>query len=414
MMANITLRQNLTVPLSDAQVDANFTNLNNDIQTRSPFEFSPNSAANLLPNSSAELGNYLWNGTAYPVVGEYAEGTLWAMPSSSVVSSFVQISNNIAILSGVSLYLQCEIFAGGATSGTVYCVLEYLNSSMVSIGYSSQIIAPVGTAWAYYSIPCVTPTNAVYVNVQFGYTNCVVSSAAIRRIKLSASLSPYSQEATFVAMQNGNPDVPYSVGVPTLPSHAIRQDGTSNLIVSNITGILPVLQGGTGATSTTGIGANVLNTSPTLVSPALGTPTSGNLEYCTFPILNQNTTGTASNITGILPVAQGGTGSTTNTGTGAAVLNIQPVLFNPTLESPVLGTPISGNLEYCTFPILNQNTTGSAATANTATYAISAGSASSANSATIATNSTQWGGSNKTVSQSAPSGGQNGDMWFQW
>ena len=35
----------------------------------------------------------------------------------------------------------------------------------------------------------------------------------------------------------------------------------------------------------------------TLVSPALGTPVSGNLANCTFPTLNQNTTGTAANIT---------------------------------------------------------------------------------------------------------------------
>ena len=31
---------------------------------------------------------------------------------------------------------------------------------------------------------------------------------------------------------------------------------------------------------------------------ALGTPSSGTLTNCTFPTLNQNTTGTASNITG--------------------------------------------------------------------------------------------------------------------
>ena len=50
-------------------------------------------------------------------------------------------------------------------------------------------------------------------------------------------------------------------------------------------------------TDETGTGANVFATSPTLVSPILGTPTSGNLANCTFPTLNQNTTGTSSNIT---------------------------------------------------------------------------------------------------------------------
>ncbi len=47
----------------------------------------------------------------------------------------------------------------------------------------------------------------------------------------------------------------------------------------------------------TGSGSLVFATSPTLVTPILGTPTSGNLTNCTFPTLNQNTTGTA-NIAG--------------------------------------------------------------------------------------------------------------------
>jgi len=44
---------------------------------------------------------------------------------------------------------------------------------------------------------------------------------------------------------------------------------------------------------------------------ALGTPSSGTLTNCTFPTLNQNTTGTASNVTGTVAIANGGTGQTT-------------------------------------------------------------------------------------------------------
>lgn len=45
--------------------------------------------------------------------------------------------------------------------------------------------------------------------------------------------------------------------------------------------------------SATGSGSVVMATSPTLVTPVLGTPSSGNLANCTFPTLNQNTTGSA-------------------------------------------------------------------------------------------------------------------------
>jgi hypothetical protein len=76
---------------------------------------------------------------------------------------------------------------------------------------------------------------------------------------------------------------------------------------------LPVANGGTGSTTSTGSGSVVLATSPTLVTPLLGTPTSGDFSTGTFtwPTFNQNTTGTAANVTGTVAIANGGTGQTT-------------------------------------------------------------------------------------------------------
>ena len=45
--------------------------------------------------------------------------------------------------------------------------------------------------------------------------------------------------------------------------------------------LLKVTKGGTGVGTSTGTGSNVLSNSPTLVTPALGTPASGNLSNCT-------------------------------------------------------------------------------------------------------------------------------------
>jgi hypothetical protein len=53
------------------------------------------------------------------------------------------------------------------------------------------------------------------------------------------------------------------------------------------------------------------------VGGALGTPSSGTLTNCTFPTLNQNTTGTAANVTGTVAVANGGTGLITTPANGA-------------------------------------------------------------------------------------------------
>jgi hypothetical protein len=86
-------------------------------------------------------------------------------------------------------------------------------------------------------------------------------------------------------------------------------------LTAGVNGTLPVSNGGTGVTTSTGSGNNVLSTSPTLVTPILGTPTSGTLTNATgLPL----TTG----VTGTLPIANGGTGQTT---AGTAFNALSPI-----------------------------------------------------------------------------------------
>jgi hypothetical protein len=76
-----------------------------------------------------------------------------------------------------------------------------------------------------------------------------------------------------------------------------------------LAGTLAVANGGTGVTTSTGSGNNVLSTSPTLVTPVLGTPTSVTLTNATgLPL----TTG----VTGTLATTNGGTGLTSFTANG--------------------------------------------------------------------------------------------------
>ncbi len=107
----------------------------------------------------------------------------------------------------------------------------------------------------------------------------------------------------------------------------------TTLTIGNATDLVSIINNGTLTLPTQTdvlIGRNTSDTltnktltSPTLTTPILGTPQSGNLTNCSFPTLNQNTTGTASKIATI-------------TNSNIVQLNSSQTLTLKTLTSPII------------------------------------------------------------------------------
>lgn len=155
-----------------------------------------------------------------------------------------------------------------------------------------------------------------------------------------SSTGPTLARTTVLESSNSNTLVNFSAGTKevfvTYPADKSIADGF---------GTLPVANGGTGVTTSTGTGNVVLSTSPVLTTPNLGTPSAVTLTNGTnLPIVN-GTTGT-------LTVARGGTGVTSSTGSGNVVLST-----SPSLTTPNLGTPSAATLTNATgLPIVNGTT----------------------------------------------------------
>jgi len=232
------------------------------------------------------------------------------------------------------------------------------------------------------------------------------NSAAV--VKLVGSLG--NQEANAVAITGGSiagiTDLAVADGgtgastaagalnnlLPSQTSNAnkyLQTDGTNatwdaiSISTGDITGTLPVANGGTGVTSSTGTGNVVLSNSPTLVTPALGTPASGVATNLTGLPISTGVSGLGTGVATFL-----GTPSSANllaavtdeTGTGSLVFATSPTLVTPALGTPsaLVGTNITGTASGLTAGNVttNANLTGAITSVGNAT---SLGSFSSAN-----------------------------------
>ena len=164
-----------------------------------------------------------------------------------------------------------------------------------------------------------------------------------------------------------------AVSVTSANGFAGTSSGGATPALTLSTTITGVLKGNGTAISAATSGTDYSDGTSSLATGILkSTTTTGALSIAVaadFPTLNQNTTGTASNVTGTVAIANGGTGQTTQQAALTALSGTQT--SGQYLRSNGTNTLLSA-IQVADVPTLNQNTTGTASNV-TGTVAIANG-----------------------------------------
>jgi len=177
--------------------------------------------------------------------------------------------------------------------------------------------------------------------------------------------NPYASKTAnhFLAAPNGTAGAPTFRAIVAADIPTLNQNTTGT--ASNVTGTVAIANGGTGQT-TQQAALNALAGAATSGQYLRGNGTNvvmSAIQAGDVPTLNQNTTGTASNVTGTVAIANGGTGATTapNARTNLGATTVGGNLFTLTNPSAI------------TFPRFNADNTVSALNAADFRTAIGAG-----------------------------------------
>ena len=265
-------------------------------------------------------------------------GNFFTLPNPSAIT-FVRINadNTVSTLDAATFRTAIGAGTGSGTvtsvSGTAGNITSTggatpvidLASGIVTAGtYGSSALIPVVTVDTYGRVTTITtaanPQGTVTSVSGTGtvsgltLTGTVTSSGSLTLGgALAVTPSDFASQTanTFLAAPNGAPGTPTFRAIVAADVPTLNQNTTGT--AANVTGTVAIANGGSGQT-TAQLAMNAFAGAVTSGSYLRGNGTNvvmNTIQAADVPTLNQNTTGTASNVTGTVAIANGGTGQTT-------------------------------------------------------------------------------------------------------
>jgi hypothetical protein len=182
--------------------------------------------------------------------------------------------------------LRIELIGAGDQAGTWNTTT---NSNLGTIiesaiaGYVAVSVTSANQAFTALDGAADQARNAVIALTTTTTANFAVYAPPQEKTYIIYNTTAYTATIYNSTVQGNTTAAGTGVAVPAGKKLVVFSDATNfyTIEAANLTGVLAVANGGTGVATSTGTGNTVLSTSPTLVTPVLGTPTSGTLDNCT-------------------------------------------------------------------------------------------------------------------------------------